>query len=151
MTAAHCTDGGWGMDVCMNQKKCIVVAGAHNVRNRDEPSRTEHRSKNYIIHPKRTEWAWDYMILELSDPIKFRREAKPVMLPRPTDASLMIPGKMILVSGWGDLENGAGQGSAKLMYTRVPVVAGIERDIGSRVNTLIRIQNHYRVTSLLLY
>ena len=66
------------------------------------------------------------MILELSDPIKFRREAKPVMLPRPTDASLMTPGKMILVSGWGDLENGAGQGSAKLMYASVPVVAGKE-------------------------
>ena len=129
MTAAHCTDSGWGTEVCMNQKKCIVVAGAHNIRDRSETSRTEHHIKKYIIHPKRTEWAWDYMILELSDPIKFRPEARPVMLPRPTDASLMTSGKMILVSGWGDLKNGANAGSAKLMYARVPVVAGIDTSL----------------------
>lgn len=99
----------------------LIVAGAHNMQDRSESSRTEHRIKKFTIHPKRTDWTYDFAIIELADKIKMRPEARAAFLPKESDQK-KLPSKTMLVSGWGDLKDNARLGSALLMYAKVPYV-----------------------------
>ena len=112
-----------------NERMWLIVAGAHNIRDTSEPTRTEHRIQRIDIHPKRTKFTWDYAVLELENPIELRREARPLFLPQHSDHRKLSPSTMLVVSGWGHLHNNAHQGSAKLMFAKVPFVSG---DFGKR-------------------
>jgi len=132
MIAAHCVENAPVPKYRVNQnkggiktdkRKWLIVAGAHNIRDTSEPTRTEHRIKRIKIHPKRTTWTWDYAVLELENSIELRREARPLFLPQHSDHRKLSPSTMLVVSGWGDLYTNAHQGTAKLMFAKVPFVS----------------------------
>jgi len=123
MIAAHCVEVQSNFGPPSNG---LIVAGAHNIRDRSESTRTEHRIAKFIIHPYRMESTYDYAVLELIDPIQIRPEARPLFLPKPSDQRKLSPSNTFVVSGWGDLHDSANQGSAKLMFAKVPFVTDSE-------------------------
>jgi len=123
MTAAHCVEiPRPGNIEYVNVKEFLIVAGAHNIRDSSEKYRTEHKISNFVIHPQRGEWTYDFAILDLIDHIKIRPQAKAAFLPKPKDQEKLSETTM-LVSGWGDLESGAHRGSGKLMFANLPFVS----------------------------
>jgi len=124
MTAAHCVDAASHPGPPSNW---LIVAGAHNIRDLSESTRTEHRIAKFIVHPNRMKWTYDYALLELIDPIRIRPEARPLFLPQPSDHQKLSPSNTFVVSGWGDLRDSAtNKGSAKLMFAKVPFVTDSE-------------------------
>merc|ERR1711962_59104 len=76
LTAAHCTEG-------KKPNALQVLAGAHNI-DKIEPSTSRHDIAKFHDHPSYNnpgEYStYDYSILQLSQPILFKDEARPVFL-----------------------------------------------------------------------
>jgi len=100
MSAGHCAHP--------DPNQLMIVAGKHDF-NKDEESESEHAIKNIHLHPEfKNHFHYqdnDFAIVELSEPIALREEAKALFLPRPTDTEFGEETKF-LVSGWGAMETG---------------------------------------------
>jgi len=124
MSAAHCieTEPNSKSGQLLAETDWMVVVGVHIISDKSEESRTNHNIKRWVPHPDRQKWTYDYALIELQDPIVFRREARPIFLPEPGDQNKLSDSTTLVVSGWGDLKDSAQKGSAKLMYAQVPYV-----------------------------
>jgi len=99
LTAAHCVEGSSYYN---------VMAGAHNVRDSNEPNRVEVTSYKGWTHP---EWsaadlANDLALIELPEPVPFNEYISPSCLPAKGDA--VDTGDMVGVTGWGKPSDSAG-------------------------------------------
>jgi len=96
MSAGHCVNN-------LDPKDYMVLAGKHDLK-ADEPTSSSHNIKAFHRHPQFKDMGHyqrnDFAILELSDPITLRKEAKALFLPKPTDTEFGADTKF-LVSGWG--------------------------------------------------
>ena len=97
MTAAHC----WAPWL-----KTVRI-GAHDI-SIDEPTRTTHKIAKYHIHEKYDFHAdltdYDFLMLELEEPITFSKEAKAIRLPSPGDnqeQGVFNEDTIFVASGWG--------------------------------------------------
>jgi len=81
-----------------------------------EPGASFHTIKKIHRHPKTMErakripqdgttWHYDIALLELNEPIEFRKEAKPLALPAPGDMEKWNEETHFTVSGWGNTMN----------------------------------------------
>jgi len=126
LTAGHCCE----------DPKCKgtnAIVGVHNPSN-DEPTQTKHTVKEEHIHPKYGSVdrhpEYDFALLELSEPIKFRDVAKAISLPSPQDTEeggAFNEDTVFVTSGWGMTlppyrgQMGSGkQNSDVLITTSVP-------------------------------
>jgi len=103
MTAGHCV-------VDSNPRSGHVLVGTHNWR-KAEKSKTKHNIKAFHLHPqfkpyniKMANDDNDFAIVELIEPIIFRKEAKALYLPSPTDTEFGADTKF-MVTGWGRTES----------------------------------------------
>jgi len=98
LSAGHCTDNP--------PNRFQIVTGAHNLK-AIEPSISRHDIVKYHNHPKYKNLGlyseYDFTIMELSQPINFKTEARPVFLPT---SQKFGPDTKFLVSGWGLLSDG---------------------------------------------
>ena len=101
MTAGHCAD-----------RITAIVVGVHSIKNM-EPSKTTHKVKQPPTkHPKfkgSVLKGYDFAILELSEPINFRDEAKALKLPSAKDNEehgAFNQDTLFVTSGWGDTRSG---------------------------------------------
>jgi secreted trypsin-like serine protease len=118
MTAAHCVEDALYFD---------ILAGAHNVRESNEPHRVEITSFNGFTHE---DWdhntlANDIALIELPEPITFNDYIKPSCLP--TAGHSCDVGEMVSVIGWGKPSDSANSISPTLqMVHDIPVMSNAE-------------------------
>merc|ERR1712127_584852 len=114
LTAAHCADGAGYFD---------VMAGAHNVRESNEPNRAEITSYNGWTHP---EWntqdlSSDLALIELPSPMPMNDYISASCLPAAGETPSV--GSMVTVTGWGKPSDSAGGISLVLREVRnLPVI-----------------------------
>jgi transmembrane serine protease 3 len=113
VTAAH----------CMNVPKPFnVTAGAHYYSYKEvgEVSVQVEQVINHHWYNYPVAQANDITILKLSQPIKFNNHIQPACLPSQNEDP--ATGTQGLLAGWGDLYEGAGAGSDRLMQVYAPIV-----------------------------
>jgi len=99
LTAAHCADGASYFD---------VMAGAHNVRESNEPNRVEITSYNGFTHPdwNTQDLSGDLALIELPSPLKMNDYISASCLP--SKGEVPAVGSMVAVTGWGKPSDSAG-------------------------------------------
>jgi len=117
MTAGHC--------IMKNKspKNIKIKAGKHDLSADEEPE-SVHKVKAMHLHPdfKNLDHYQvnDFAILELMDPIVFRREAKALFVPKVTDTAFQTDTKFV-VSGWGAMKAGMENGDTSQILNSVTV------------------------------
>jgi len=108
MTAGHCVINEDGS--MRDPKGGRILVGRHDLH-KSEPSAAEHATKTFHLHPSfkpinanQANDDNDFAIVELKDPIVFKKEAKALFLPKPSDTEFGDDTKF-LVSGWGKMED----------------------------------------------
>jgi len=126
LTAAHCVDGAWYVDV---QLGSVDVGGSE-----DSIMVT---SFNFEIHP---DWnpmtlSNDIAIITLPDELEFTDYISPICLPTAEDK--VDPGDLVTIIGWGK-QSDTGSVSSSLQFVQVPVLSedvceGVYGDLGPGV------------------
>jgi len=118
VTAAHCAASPPALKA---PRPYTVTAGAH-YRNMKEPGEVTVTVAKEIVHESYNSGNQenDILILKLATPIKFSNTIQPACLPGKDEG--VAPGTYGTLAGWGDLFDGAKQGSDKLMQVYIPVV-----------------------------
>jgi len=113
LSAGHCTDNP--------PNRFQVVTGAHNLKAKENSSRYD--IVKYHNHPEYKNLGlysvYDYTIFELSQPIDFNKETRPVFLPT---GQKFGPDTKFIVSGWGRLKDG-GDLPDKLQSVTLPFIS----------------------------
>merc|ERR1711990_1022107 len=120
MTAGHCVNLE-NIEYPPPADSFTIVAGEHDL---SEKGSTEsvHKSKAIHRHPDFKEFGThqdrDFAIIELSEPIVMRKEAKALFLPSQTDTKFGADTKF-LVSGWGKMKAGLDNGQTSQLLNSV--------------------------------
>merc|ERR1719495_232185 len=116
LSAGHCTEKRH-----RNPKRHQIVTGAHNLKAKEKSVRHDivkfHNHPDYKSHGHYA--VHDLTILELSQPIEIKKEARPVFLPT---SQKFGPDTKLLVSGWGRPSDGL-KTSNKLQGATIPFVS----------------------------
>lgn len=116
LTAAHCVDA-------TTPSRVLVRAGITDRFSRGGQSATVQR---IYVHPNWTGnpgQGADIALLELSSPLSLGGAgAESIAVARPEDATLMAPGMLATVSGWGAISE-TGPSSRMLLSTQVPLLS----------------------------
>jgi len=124
LSAAHCTHKGAHDDPKRSYRKpkdFDILAGAHDLSNKNDPTMTRHHVKAYHNPPQyKKNKDYDITILELKTPIALDdRNKKAVFLPTPTFE--IKTGTKFVISGWG-AKKFSGWPEDKLQAVTVPAV-----------------------------
>jgi len=122
MTAGHCFNlKDHGIEYPPPADLFTIGAGEHDLSSKGATA-SVHKSKAFHRHPDfknfGTHQDKDFAIMELSEPIVMRKEAKALFLPSPTDTNFGADTKF-LVSGWGTMKAGLDNGQTSQLLNSV--------------------------------